>query len=153
MKFELEREFKILNLKRRREKNKRKREIPLLGPKPPIRPNFPFEPRSPPPISGTDLWAMAVSRACACRSSLQPLVRGTNWQPLHRVDLLLCFFPSRTTRARSTERLSPLCKLRVRNNPAPKLHVSHAGVYRDPSYRLLHCLTRISPKGTRNSVS
>ena len=33
MKFELEREFKILNLKRRREKNKRKREIPRLGPK------------------------------------------------------------------------------------------------------------------------
>ena len=153
MKFELEREFKILNLKRRREKNKRKREIPLLGPKPPIRPNFPFEPRSPPPISGADLWAMAVSRACARRSCPQPLVRGTHWQPLHRVDLLLCFFPSRTTRARSTERLSPLHKLRVRNKPAPQLHVSHAGVYRDPSYRLLHCLPRISSKGTRNSVS
>jgi hypothetical protein len=149
----LEREFKILNLKRRREKNKRKREIPLLGPKPPIRHNFPFEPRSPPPISGVDLWAMAVSRACARRSSPQPLVRGTHWQPLHRVDLLLCFFPSHTTRARSTERLSPLRKLRVRNKPPPMLHVSHEGVYRDPSYRLLQFLPRISTKGTRNSVS
>jgi hypothetical protein len=150
----LEREFKILNLKRRREKNKRKREIPLLGPKPPNSAQFPFWIAQP----TTYLWRRLVGHGCQShmRSPFLPAAAGP-WDPLvaspPRGPVTVLLPLPHDARAFNRTSLSPLRKLRVRNKPAPKLHVSHAGVYRDPSYRLLHRLPRISPKGTRNLVS
>jgi hypothetical protein len=75
------------------DEKKRKSKIPLLGPKPSIRPTISFDPRDPPLTLGADMVDPQGSRASAHRMSSFHCVAGTTDQPLtplpHRVLPLL----------------------------------------------------------------
>jgi hypothetical protein len=60
--------FKTIKENKKKENIKEKGKGTLLGRRIRFWPNSGFLPRSPPPISGADRWAMSVShaRACAC---------------------------------------------------------------------------------------
>jgi hypothetical protein len=73
--------FGIQNKKRhnRRKKIYKRKEIPLLGPKPPIRPTISFDPRSPPLTRGADAWASLV-----CGATIPPSRLAARWGSVTR---------------------------------------------------------------------
>jgi hypothetical protein len=86
------------------DEKKRKSKIPLLGPKPSIRPTISFDPRSPPLTRGADTWA---HRAVAPAHTPFPLSlrRGDHWlaaypAPTSRAGLHCAVGPTRHPRAR-----------------------------------------------------
>jgi hypothetical protein len=143
----LEREFKILNLKRRREKNKRKREIPLLGPKPPNSAQFPFWIAQP----TTYLWRRLVGHGCQShmRSPFLPAAAGP-WDPLvassprptHLVLLRAAHLRASRPRARWRRRPGPTSPASI-----PRAPISCAW---DQQVRTLPSRRRSFPSWTRS---